>query len=178
MPKILDDMNIKILEEAKKQVFEKGYQHMTIRSVALACGIGVGTIYNYYASKEALIAAFILADWVPLYEELRRKCNACGSLIQACQIIYEGLLCFQDDYKVLFDHTEAIKTASEKMPTQHPMLRKQLAGLLLKTSNQVSKYKEQDKEFLPEFISEILLSWSIEEKSFSQIEPYLKAIIY
>ena len=50
MPKIIENIREKILEEAKCQVMESGYASMTIRSVANACGVGVGTVYNYFKS--------------------------------------------------------------------------------------------------------------------------------
>ena len=46
MPKILENIREILLQEAKRQVFENGYSSLTIRSVASACGIGVGTVYN------------------------------------------------------------------------------------------------------------------------------------
>ena len=32
----------------------------TVRSVAAGCGVAVGTVYNYFSSKDMLIAAFML----------------------------------------------------------------------------------------------------------------------
>ena len=63
MPKIIENVREQLLAEAKKQVFEHGYADTTIRSVAGACGLGVGTVYNYFSSKEMLIATFVYEDW-------------------------------------------------------------------------------------------------------------------
>ena len=60
MPKIIENLQEKLIHEARRQVQQKGYGSLTIRSVATACGVGVGTVYNYFASKDALVAAFIL----------------------------------------------------------------------------------------------------------------------
>ena len=64
MPKIIENIREKLLEEAKRQVMEQGYSAMTIRSVASACGVGVGTVYNYFSSKDMLVASFMLEDWM------------------------------------------------------------------------------------------------------------------
>ena len=51
MPKIIENIREKLLEEARRQVMDQGYSTMTIRSVASVCGVGVGTVYNYFESK-------------------------------------------------------------------------------------------------------------------------------
>ena len=63
MPKILENVREQLLMEARRQIAEYGYKNTTIRSVAEACGCGVGTVYNYFESKELLIATFVLEDW-------------------------------------------------------------------------------------------------------------------
>jgi AcrR family transcriptional regulator len=80
MPKIIDNLKEKILIEAKRQVFSCGYSETTIRSVAAECGIAAGTIYNYYPSKDYLIAAFILEDWMALLNELKGIANQYNSV--------------------------------------------------------------------------------------------------
>ena len=64
MPKIIENLREELLAEAKKQIAERGYKNTTIRSVAAECGIAVGTVYNYFKSKDMLIASFILVDWL------------------------------------------------------------------------------------------------------------------
>ena len=44
MPKIIQNLENRLIEEAKKQIRESGYGALTIRSVAKACGVGVGTV--------------------------------------------------------------------------------------------------------------------------------------
>ena len=44
MPKIIENLESKLIEEAQRQVARSGYGALTIRSVAKACGVGVGEI--------------------------------------------------------------------------------------------------------------------------------------
>lgn len=50
MPKIIKNLESKLIAEAQKQILAQGYGAVTIRSVANACGVGVGTVYNYFSS--------------------------------------------------------------------------------------------------------------------------------
>ena len=52
MPKLIPDAKNNILSIAKKQLFMKGYNGLIIREVAEQCGLAVGTIYNYFSSKD------------------------------------------------------------------------------------------------------------------------------
>lgn len=45
----------RILETAKKEFIEKGYKETTISKIAAKAGIGKGTVFNYFSSKNALI---------------------------------------------------------------------------------------------------------------------------
>ena len=63
MPKIIQNVKQQLLSEAKRQIAERGYSNTTVRSVASGCGVGVGTVYNYFPSKDMMIATFMLKDW-------------------------------------------------------------------------------------------------------------------
>ena len=63
MPKIIDNLEENILSAARRLVAEHGYAAVTMRAVAKECGIAVGTFYNYYPSKDAMLAACLLHDW-------------------------------------------------------------------------------------------------------------------
>ena len=71
MPKIINNLEENILSAARRLVAEQGYAAVTMRAIAKECGIAVGTFYNYYPSKDAMLAACLLHDWqtalVPVY---------------------------------------------------------------------------------------------------------------
>lgn len=48
-----------ILSAAARVFAEKGFRHATIRDVAQAADVADGTIYNYFANKDALLDALI-----------------------------------------------------------------------------------------------------------------------
>ena len=106
MPKIIENLQSKLIEEAKKQIEEAGYGAMTIRSVAKACGVGVGTVYNYFSSKEELVATHLLEDWNRCIAAIRffhgfTKCqNRLGQIVLSflqlfisCLVICQNRFC-------------------------------------------------------------------------------------
>ena len=72
MPKIIDNVREELLKEAKKQLIENGYSYTTIRSVARGCGIAIGTVSNYFPSKDILIATFMMEDWNTAFSSVER----------------------------------------------------------------------------------------------------------
>lgn len=52
-----------ILEASYKLVLESGPANLSIRSVARACGVSVGSIYNYYPTKAMLVADAVGMFW-------------------------------------------------------------------------------------------------------------------
>jgi len=55
-----------ILEVSRNLIMEKG-NAINIRAVAAACGISIGTVYNYFGSKSELVAATIESVWTDIF---------------------------------------------------------------------------------------------------------------
>ena len=51
-----------ILETARTLFATKGFQETTIRTIASEAGIGLGTVFNYFPDKTALLVAALLDD--------------------------------------------------------------------------------------------------------------------
>ena len=52
-----------ILQEAMEIALREGIDKVSIRKLAQACGIAIGSIYNYFPDKDALIAAVSEQFW-------------------------------------------------------------------------------------------------------------------
>ena len=166
MPKIIGGLQMQILKEAKRQTFKNGYSKMTIRSVAKACDIATGTIYNYYPSKDFLTASFILQDWIPVEEEIQKLCEIATEPMEILQSVYSTLERFISDYQPLFQDKGALQSAGAMFRTGHKELRHRLACMIHDVC--IGKAKVAT-EFLPEFIAEAFLTWSNEGKSFTDL---------
>ena len=91
MPKILENVRDEILEKAIKILIEEGAEQLTMRHVADACGIAPGTIYNYFDSKEKLLAVVLFDDWREKYEGIERWVESAAHFDHSLQIIYTGI---------------------------------------------------------------------------------------
>ena len=97
MPKIITNVREQLLTEAKRQIVENGYASTTIRSVASACNLGVGTVYNYFKSKDMLIASFMVDDWQECLAKMKQESTENAEQLLRC--IYSSLLKFTEDRK-------------------------------------------------------------------------------
>lgn len=166
MPKIIENVRGQLLAEAKKQILERGYAETTVRSVASACGLGVGTVYNYFESKEMMIATFVYEDWKKhLYEMQNLPCNDPKTLLKG---IYYSLMSFAEENEKLFSDVDAVKLVSVGSASRHKRLREQIAGFVLPIC---------DANFCAEFIAEALICWSMENADFETVYPLLEKTI-
>ena len=166
MPKIIENVREQLLAEAKKQVFEHGYADTTIRSVARACGLGVGTVYNYFSSKEMLIATFVYEDWKGYLSNMQLlPDNQPRVLLEG---IYDGLKSFVAQNERLFSDADAVKLVAVGSSGRHKMLREQIAGIILPIC---------ETKFCADFIAEALICWSMQDIGFDAVYPLLEKII-
>ena len=160
MPKIIENLKDRLIAEAEKQIEESGYGAVTIRSIAKGCGVGVGTVYNYFPSKEALVATHLLEDWgrcitaiqtVSTYSEYPRPVALC---------IYDQLVSFSHRHQAIFQDDAAASSFSGSFGKYHGMLRTQLAEPMRKFCS---------SDFAADFLAEALLTWAMAGKSFDEI---------
>lgn len=56
-----------ILDTCCKMVTTEGLSAINMRSVAKACGVAVGSLYNYFPSKGALMQATVRSVWMDIF---------------------------------------------------------------------------------------------------------------
>lgn len=160
MPKIIENLENRLIEEAKKQIEEFGYGAMTIRSVAKACGVGVGTVYNYFSSKEELVATNLLEDWKRCIAAIQAVSTDSDHVRPVTLCIYDQLVSFSNRHMTIFRDEAAAASFAGSFGKYHGILRSQLAQPL-------RPFCESD--FAADFTAEALLTWTIAGKPFDEI---------
>ena len=160
MPKIIENLPERLAEEARRQIEESGFSAMTIRSVAKGCGVGVGTVYNYYPSKEALVATFMLSDWNSCIAGICACAEQAASPETVLRAIHEKLLLFMNQYDPIFKDEAAAVSYTGSTSRYHSILRDQLAA-------PIGKFCADT--FTAQFIAEAMLIWTVSGKSFDEI---------
>lgn len=173
MPKIIENIRDTLLGEAKHQIITKGYSSTTIRSVASACGVGVGTVYNYFPSKDMLIASFVLEDWRACIAEMEKGTAESATPEDAIRCIYNCITGFISKNTHLFSDSDAMKVFATAFNTRHKLLLEQLTSLLLPVC---SVSKAQDKEYLAEFLAENILIYTVRGDGFEKFYSVIKLL--
>ena len=168
MPKIIENLPERLAEEALRQIEESGFASMTIRSVAKGCGVGVGTVYNYFPSKDALLAAFLLADWKDCLQAIEAAKAAQPEPEAVLQAMYRQLKYYSGAHRSIFGDQSAAKIFSGTMGAYHGILRDQLAQPLVSFCTD---------PFRAQFAAEALLTWTMEGRSPEQLLPILLSLL-
>ena len=162
MPKIIENLSEKLLAETRRQVMEVGYQAVNIRTIAKNCGVGVGTVYNYFPSKDAMIAGFLLSDWKQSLSQLQTKAETATNPDTVLYAVYEQLVDFCSKNSQLFHDAAATVPAPPKR--YHAVLRGQISGILRPFCLD---------DFAADFCAEALLTWSVETVPYESLRELL-----
>ncbi|MBZ9689603.1 TetR/AcrR family transcriptional regulator [Clostridium estertheticum] len=102
MPKVIENLRETIILEAKKILLTQGFKDLNIREIAKGCTIGTGTFYNYFSTKEDLVAEIFREDWKKvsnLVDELKHTEEPCKEKIRK---IYVSIGMFVNSYIPIF----------------------------------------------------------------------------
>ena len=168
MPKIIEHLEDRLVEEARRQAETGGYTAMTIRSVAKNCGVGVGTVYNYFPSKDALAAAFLLRDWKACIRAIHQAEQQAQSCDEVLLELWTQLRGFLERYQKIFGDAGAAAVFMKSVGTYHGLLRSQLAEPLRRFCPDA---------FTAEFAAEAMLTWTINGRSYEELLPLMRRLM-
>ena len=173
MPKIIENVRERIIEEAKKEIQEIGYEGMTIRGIAKALNIGVGTLYNYFENKEAVVGAYMVEEWHITYNAIDEKVRTLDHPMDRCEVIYTEIEAFVKAHKTLFFDKEAKRAFATSYLTRHGMLVRLLHGYLEKSCE---KYAVNYTPYISDFLIENILNMVMAGIPFATFKEIIKPI--
>lgn len=173
MPKIIENVRGMLIDEAKRQISENGYESVTIRGIAKGCSLGLGTFYNYFKSKDLLIASFLLEDWQERMQRVTQMTESIQDPMEIVRALHEEISAFIDANINIFNSPNAKKAFETTVGTYHRLLRAQISAPIL-TVCKAAGY--ENAEFLADFVAESTLTWTVARKSFDEISSLVSKL--
>lgn len=172
MPKIIGNLKRSILDAGKAALFSKGFRDVTVREIADACHIAVGTLYNYFPSKENLLANVMLEDWLNIVGRLREEVQTVPCPSDGFRAIYEAVESFVQIYSPIWSVRPG---ESERTEERHLMLVGQLMEPVRYLLDKFDCCQSPDP---CRFIAETLLLVSCREGlSFDDVDVFLLKLL-
>lgn len=127
MPKVIEGVRESILSFVRESV-KKG-ENPTIEKIARHCGIANGTVFNYFPSKDMILATVILEDWTAIFAHMEKKLPAANKG-EGLDFFYESLKGFCKKYKEIWASSYSDKGVQSALQKRHVPLRDQVGALL------------------------------------------------
>ena len=157
MPKIIPNAKEKILTSTKELLFKQGFEGLALRDIARASGVALGTIYNYFSSKDMLVASVMVKDWNSTLQNITTCCNEALSVEQGVRSMYDSITEYVDIYKSI---RKEYKKNNYYFGTHHMILRNQLSEILKKL---LVKFDYKEDLVLCPLLAETILDSAVQE---------------
>ena len=174
MPKIIENVRERAITEARKVLLEQGYDSLTIRKIAGEVGIGLGTFYNYFPSKEYLAASVMLEDWQQMTGLFEEKLSGLPPE-EAASGLFDLVRAFSLRYVPAWKEYESHGSSRPMIREYHQTLVDQLSGYLRK----VIPAEQQEKEpLLVNFLAETILRFASDNSvEYDSIKPMVEKLL-
>ena len=102
-----------ILEVALLIAKKEGVDKLSIRKIATACGIAVGSVYNYYPDKDALVTAIAETFWNNIFSDQDKLYHRGMSFTQFLEWYYSYLYTKMSPYD-----SSWVRELEDKIPAE------------------------------------------------------------
>lgn len=181
MPKIIDNPKEEILKQARDIVVTEGYDQLTMRNVSKRSGIAVGTIYNYFPTKQHLSIKLMENYWydylIAVEEIDKKEINLFQKLLE----IYEKLETFVETFKEVWVKNSSTKYSQEGLARKKNFvekLNKKLETILLKEEQKGNIRLFLDAGKLSEFlILNFIMMAQMKQFQYNDFEKIIKKLL-
>lgn len=171
MPKVIPELKERILLCARTHLFEEGSRDFSTRQLASECGIAAGTVYNYFSTKEEILACIMLEDWTACLKDMRREAEQTKTIQRGFAMIEQKLRAFSAPFLLIWQAYE------RRAPIQkyHALLIRQIEEplkIVLQKTHRTCGETELS------VLSELLLSCSQREEGLiEQLIPVMEKLL-
>ena len=137
-----------ILEVSCRIVAKRGISAVNMRTVASECGIALGSLYNYFASKSELLSSTIEAVWKDVFQE-EESGEDYDNFIEYLRALIDRIESSKQRYPKFFS-MHALGFASEEKPEG----RKMMTQYFQKVKKQMLYLLENDKKIRSRIFTE------------------------
>ena len=157
MPKLIHNLRERVLASAREILASDGYRALSMRALARRCDVAPGTLYNYFASKEELVATIMLEDWQDALSRMDEVARGSASLTEGLVGLCRALDAFTGSYRGLWEQYDGA-SATSYVTRYHRTLREQIAGPVRTV---VGGAGREDLAPLADVLAEALLACSV-----------------
>ena len=157
MPKIIEDVENRILCAARKRLLGGDLSSFSARGIAEDCGIAVGTIYNYYRDKESLMAAVMAQDWQAELQRAGEAVAAAHSVEAGIRCLYEAMVDFSRVYESVWAAYPTGEGFGSLYRTRHKLLLSQIEDRLTALYARFGSVPDEGRRIL---LSELIIAAS------------------
>ena len=174
MPKIIPELRTLLIQTARENLLESESHDINIRKLARECGTAVGTVYNYFSSKEALIAEAMMSDWLECNRNMKDDASIEDQPLNAIHATVTALRKFTSKYKPMWKQYVNERKSVLNLENRHSQIIAEISDALNET---LVRFDLLYDRYLPEIIAELILMASRTENGFERIAPVLERIL-
>jgi AcrR family transcriptional regulator len=150
-------MRERILRSAAELFAEKPFDAVPVDDVAAAAGVGKGSVYRQFGSKEELYATIVIDGFVALQTEIRRALVESGSARDRIAAVVRHTIGFfwsRRQFFLLLRDPKALRTQQEQ---QYRARRRELSRLVTDILNDGIRTREVSRSLDTRVAAEALL---------------------
>lgn len=104
MPKIIAHLKEDLIASARKLIAENGFDALSMKGLAEENDVAVGTIYNYFPDKNAILVTLIVEDWGIVERDCRAEIESSSTLEEGIRKLFDEFNEFSSSHQDLFSH--------------------------------------------------------------------------
>ncbi|MCR5408979.1 MAG: TetR/AcrR family transcriptional regulator; helix-turn-helix transcriptional regulator [Bacteroidales bacterium] len=162
------------MEEARTELAEQGYDNLTIRQIAARCNIAVGTVYNYFKSKDVILGALLGEDWHSVLSDMDASIPKSKSLHEGLCMVASGLEGFCDRYRRLWSEYRRTDSSQYYSQNGHQML---LHAMVPRVEDILARNGRPMEAGLSELICETMISLASHGKHYAERANIIERMI-